>query len=279
MKATCVLGGLGEPRLVSALPGLKRDENGFILDAKQFGCCDATGAKLDLKAGVTTRCDLKPRLAAVATLLAQYGRWWDFSTQPLTLEHGLRVAAQDLKVLAAIKSGEQGRGRFIEGDLATTLPRQLWSVALAAAWRFGLNVHMVNLAKANSTDLRPKPLSGGRRGIIVVEQANKLSDPLMAERLETLISYAYGAKLPLWLEVWRQGDERAGAEAAAKSIARRVAAAKNRPPLDWLTDGVRRKLADVCATPEMPRTSKTARQTPIQKAGERRPDDFKLPWD
>ena len=276
MAVGCVLKGLSEPRLVSALPGLRRDDQGFILDTKQFACCDATGCRLDFATNTTTRCDLKPRLAAVSALLGAYGRWWDFASQPLTPDSGLRVSAADLKTLAAIGCGESVKGRYVDAEMGVTPGRQLWSVALAAAWRFGLAVHVVTMGKANATEHLPKPLPAGRRGIIIVENVIKISDPHSAEQLEALISYAYGAGLPLWLEVWRYGKAVQGAVTGTRSVSHRVAAAKNRPPLDWLTEAARRKLTEVCAVPASALPMPAAKR---QKAGKSRPDDVRLPWE
>lgn len=277
MATACVLKGLSEPRLVSALPGLRRDDQGFILDQKQFACCAATGCQLDAASNTTLRCDLKPRLAAVSTLLGTYGRWWDFATQPLTPDSGLRVSAADLKALAMLARGESVLGRYVDAEVGVTPGRQLWSVALAAVWRFGLSVHVVTLGKASATDHVPKPLAAGRRGIIVIENVQKISDPHVAEQLEALISYAYGAGIPLWLEVWRsKGMQQQGAVAATRSVSHRVAAAKNRPPLDWLTAAARRKLTEVCAVPAsvLPKVV-----SPRQKASKSQPDDVRLPWE
>src|SRR5690606_21217371 len=72
----CVLAGLADPRLGGALPGLTITTHEIKMAPSNFLCCDGTGVRLETAHNVSARCDLRKRIAAVASLVLQFRKTW-----------------------------------------------------------------------------------------------------------------------------------------------------------------------------------------------------------
>lgn len=278
----CILEGLASPHLVGVLPGLGlAPDLGLQVLAEQLPCCGGSGWRLDVAADLTRGCTLGERLKntrRVWALAREYLQRCGTETQSgqgggvgelwsaLNRMGGLADAAW-LGHLASISAGKSQRGLACVGkpgkpeaqSPATSLgPAEvwIWAVALAAAWRFGLAPHVVMLGATEPADLLPTMSPR----LLVIGQVGGLWDAYQRDKLEALISYAYAAMVPIYLEVSivaappgargakeLQGAIRSRSGSTGKAIQQRIARLKGQAPLQWLSPGSQAKLLEVCA--------------------------------
>jgi hypothetical protein len=289
----CVIGGMGDPRLTTAVPGLIWDDGVLKVEASQFPCCAGRGSRLSEDGETTYLCTLNARLRAVRTAIAPY--WREVPGAELhPLEGELkRLPAKAIERLAVIASGKVSKGltfalsagatpRSGPGGVGATPSKtvsplasnpsdqvSIWAIAAAAAWRFNLSSHAVVIGRTPSSRLLPTEAPR----IICVEHSDRPWDAPNADAFETLVGYAYAAMVPLFVLLPPGSAEeprsapRTGPRALKGAMAERVGRARDKSPLSWLAADARAKLLEV--TDGMPKA--TARQAP--KSG------VPLPWD
>ncbi len=278
---TCLLAGLADPAIKEWLPALTVTDGAIELDAARSSCCGGTGARWTSATNTTLTCDLRGRLAAVRRLGGRYYATWGQDGVGLRAALQSPVAQVALHRLAAIAAGTNAKGlAYFAGGPKARQP-SVWSLAASAAWRFGLDAHVVTLDRGKGSVVLPQILpSAQRRTVLFVENAQRLWHSPVAEELERLVAFAYGALIPLWVEfrVTAPGlsdPERPGGTAlnVKRALTQRVADAKRREPLAWVAPEIRSKFRAVAdgapgvAPPDAPRRG-TARAAPLR-----------LPWD
>jgi hypothetical protein len=150
-------------------------------------------------------------------------------------------------------------------------------MAATAIWRFGLDAHVVTLDRSQSTRAAPALATDRKkRSVIFVENAQRLWHTPVAEELERLISFAYGAMVPLFVE-FRAGPAEAPGKAGGSvrsALSRRIADAKSKAPLAWLAPETRSKFSSVAdAAPGIKPAEKTLPK------GQKPSSERTLPWD
>jgi hypothetical protein len=170
-----------------------------------------------------------------------------------------------------------GAGRLIAPE-----PPSVWTVALAAAWRFALRPHVVVLGKTAAGELLPR-LTVDAPSLLCVGGADALWDARTADQLDALVGYAYATMTPLFLQLVVRQDRAKGAPGSvpsvtSKAFARRLDAVRARSPLAWLPDACMVKLLDVTDGLE-PLVRAAERERAAVAPRPRSPSVPRLPWD
>lgn len=249
----CVLRSLENPTLNGVLLGLEVRDNELHFQPEFFPCCQGAAERFDSRANAVIRCDLKVRFKAARDLLVQYFRIWggDPSSAPhlITSEQSARI----IGLVSDAMKGNRPQGTMVKGKPGK--PGDLWSMALAAAWRFGVTVHMANFHKTPRHDLIPRPpLDHKGPLLILVEQITELWKPDEAMHLEALISFAYKTNSLLWLEFTGTipQPKRAGDQPLKSRdfFQRKVSDLKSKSPLSYLEPA---SLSELKAMTTLPR--------------------------
>lgn len=280
MTAPCVLASLKDPKIGDWLPGLVVTDGAIEIDQAWAGCCAGSGLRWDAKTNVTSSCSLAARLAAVRRLGGLFYKTWGETGQGLAATLASPKAQVAVHRMAALAAGTSDKGlAYFAGGQRSKQPT-VWSLAAAAAWRFGLDAHVVTLDRGKGT--AALPVIDGKaagRSVIFVENAQRLWHTPVAEELERLVAFAYGALVPLWVEIRgappeapEPGKPGASSFNVHRALSQRVAEAKTKAPLSWLGPEIRSKfLAVADAAPGI-----SAERAKRAKAPAEPP---RLPWD
>ena len=293
----CVVKSLADAALRGPLVGLKLNEDDALeLDQNSFPCCYGEGVRVT-GAWEMSQCDLRGRLGKVGRIWAQmvsmYGRANALEAlKRLSIEQemrmmthlkglaqgtekrGIAVPGMTLQVAPATLSGATTRANGHEGTGADgqrgldgkRAPSTLWLIALAAAWRFGINCHMVGWNVGTRAQWLPRDEFWQAKGphMMVVTDVSQLWDPARAFDFEWLVGYAYQAELPVWFEFLGGGRDPVGdaAENAqlrsdsdssdsrggrrGRAFASMIATTKKQSAIQWLAGNMRGKLEEVC---------------------------------
>lgn len=273
------------PAMGGVLPGLTMKARGdLVVTPSACARCGGHGLRIDHEHNRTEACDLNLRLARVRALIERYQKIHQVTALPLLREADLPAApfSAALKRLAEIRAGKSVRG-LIYLDQPTGPKLSVWSVALAAAWRFGFDAQVVTLDRGAKAAMHVPVIPGASTGkfLLFIENGERLWQTKVAEDFEQLVSFAYGAMAPLWAAFRPStADASMPAENAAsrlnvkRELNRKVSHAKSKPPLAWVAPETRSRLAavaDVAAT-LWPKADISQRA----KAGSSMP---RLPWD
>ena len=273
----CLLSSLAHPRLGGVLLGLALVEGRLEPRPTHFSCCGGRGLRLSPDAATTYSCKMGERLhetRRIAQLLASSSGSDLAAALPaeMRLSLGLPQALESLHLIAKsaskrglawiesppaqaadsanLHSGAQSgapSGSELRPQATSAYP-SIWSIALAAAWRFGFKVHFVQLHGSPSVDLLPSQ-DKAAPDLICIARASSFWDPHTAERFETLINYAYGALIPVFLQIQVIGKPPAPRVKAYGKVealvAQRLAAARAKAPLAWLGPACLGKLLTV----------------------------------
>jgi hypothetical protein len=234
---------LAMPTLQTMLPGLVLGREGVSLQAEDFSCCGGSG--LREAPGGLMRCDLKKRLAVVEDLLRRFHQRWG-AEMPVPMD--LKEPPQKLlQLLLQVSEGKVTKGKLCYDPAAGSQPSRLWLIGMAAAFRFGLPVHLVTIGRTPVTELYPKAF-GPRAPMILVEGVDKLWDSNALAEFEACVAYAYKARAPLWCEVIRRSQslEPQNSDRIRRALHARIEETKSRDVLSWLPHDVRDRLRAVC---------------------------------
>lgn len=274
---TCFLAGLTDPTLKEWLPGLIVSDAGIEPDPARVACCDGTSMRWQNQTNTTVHCDLRGRMAALRKLGSQYYATWGQDGPGLRAVLSSAVAQVGLHRLASLKAGTGDKGLAYFSGGMDAKQTSIWSLAASAIYRFGLDAQVVTLDRGKGS-AAPVPVTtaAGRKTVIFIENAQRLWHTPVAEEFERLVSFAYGAIVPLWIEFRSAAPDAADSAAPQfnlkRALSQRVAEAKNKPPLVWVAPEVRSKLLTVtdCAPGVAPTTpSRRAPSQPVRH----------LPWD
>lgn len=275
--APCALACLADPRLQGLAPGLTIDHGRADADPRVFACCEAKGIRLLFDQDVTESCSLGRRLKGVRSLLARASSRRDGPIEALEPLSPSDQAAT-LKRLAAIAAGASRKGlAFVSGTGEGQPAVSMLSVAVAAAWRFGLTPHLVRVGVGESRELYP-PKTDRDAGlpVLLLEGLDALWEPMQLETLEAVIGYAYRSMTPLFVTVKLPPDRPSASEGAGPRLTRgafssKIAGVKARSPARWLSpDGLSK----------WPAVTDGLQALGTQAKGNRgRQAAAKLPWD
>jgi hypothetical protein len=308
----CLLASLADPRLGGALPGFCRTQAGLDLDKAQFRCCGATGQRPAATAGTTCACDLAARLASLKRLMRQYCELPGAASDDIPgivagasgagpaggagtarFQAGLTRLAQ---LAAGARGGAAAHGAAGGGKGVAFVRRAgegspVWALALAAAWRFGFEPHVVTLGRtpaaallpaqprASAAHARPRPV------VLLVDGVTRLWQADAADQLEQLVNWAYNAMVPLFIDLEAAADAAPASSVAAggprnvrQALTQRIQRLRHASPLVGLRPDCRSKLASVCdgLAAELAAADGGAGATPRPAGGHGVP---KLPWD
>jgi hypothetical protein len=274
---TCLISGLGDPRIAGAVPGLVLGDGGLCVDGSQFPCCGGKGTRLSPDRETTFMCSLSTRLGATRAAVAPYYRE-ALDPEKFPLDQALKhVPAAALERLALVAAGKTTRGIVLPAAATPPAPAlappPVWAVAAASAWRFGLPSHVVVIGR--TPNARLLPARGESPKVICVEHSERPWDAPHVDAFEMVVGYAYAAMVPLFLVLPPQAvaaaePSRSGARSLKRAMAERVGRARDRSPLAWLAADAKAKLDGV--TDGLPK-SKDSKGTRAPKGG------VPLPWD
>lgn len=190
-RRRCLLPELEDHRARSPFMGLSKNKLLIEVSRTWFSCCGGTGQQANPD-GSISRCPLAKHSVQLKKVLDLYLAKWG-NTQSL---HGVLERA-DLQRLIAISNGAQIGGRLLSSRTRET-PGPLWSIAVAAAWRFARSVHFVTLGDNKKDCLLPPQTLPNM--VLLVENHVSPWHPETILDCEVLINYCYNTATPLWID-------------------------------------------------------------------------------
>lgn len=249
----CILKAFSNPSLEGPLLGLGIHKGELTIDKEMFPCCAAKGERLTNDNKIV-HCELKWRFSQVRKLFVQYYKLWGDKFPLLPQKLNRKDNSKLLENLYS-KYFSVGHSGTISRTGSSTVPSELWPMALASTWRFGVSCHFISLGKTKHTDLLPaveveKQRSGQpRKKAIFVGNVNKLSDPSVAFDLETIVGYAYRSNYFLFLELVGNNTsvKKPGASMSTKGyFSRKISALKAKSPREFLQADCLSRLESMC---------------------------------
>ena len=192
MRRACLLSTLSERDSRAPFMGLIKSETRVTTSNTWFSCCAGTGRQFTTD-GVAV-CPLAKRVAQLQAVLDSYRQKWGVGNK-----HFLHAVLDrvDMQKLAAIAAGSSTGGRILTSP-ADDQPGPLWTLAVAAAWRFARQVHFVTLRSGSKDCLLPSQQLP--RPVLLVESYFPPWQPEARLDCEVLIDYCYNTMTPLWLD-------------------------------------------------------------------------------
>lgn len=251
MSRSCVMHTLENPMLNGILLGLDVRDNDLHVLPELFPCCKGEGTRLDTRLDAMVRCSLKTRFEKTFRVLESFYRHW--GEEQARAPHHVSPArgARILAEVSGVLKGNKPQAHLLKGE--KDKPGDLYAMALACTWRFGIDVHVANFAKSHTNAIFPSEelLSSGRPIAVFVEQVDGLWEPQTANQFESLVALAYRANAFLWIEFLEaaQATDTSGSTKAA--FKKRIAALKSRSPLSFLERSCTSRLETMCALPRV----------------------------
>jgi hypothetical protein len=254
-----VLKSLENPNLNGILLGLNVSDFQLTLRHDLFPCCTGEGLFESGAAGRTPpaavighthRCALRRRFRNTEAVYRQYYQLWGLKAQPPHLLRGDH-SAKILRHVADTLKGYRPQAAMLHSKAGQ--PSDIWPMALACTWRFGIDVHLIRPQKNLAAILPPKSKTDGPLAIFL-ENVDRLWEPQNAEIVESLVNFAYHANAFLWINtvkpkaVATSGNQRQ----VSAMIQNRLQKEKNRSPFEFLDPECVSRLESLCA---LPRTS------------------------
>jgi hypothetical protein len=248
---TCALASLDNPLLNGLGLGLQGfDTMEVSLQPQLFRCCEGRGFAWHSAADAYTHCPLKLRLRRVQELLDLYRRRWPQQTRSF-MQVSAPWAASVLQELASTLKHDLPPARVTYTQQRQG-PSDLWPRAVALNWRFGIEARVYTLGQLDNASLASFTAESEGPLALLVEQVDRLWDPMYAEALEFIIQRAYNAGAWLWLEVVHQPEPKPEAQpdhSLRASFSRRIAQLKSQHPLDSLSPDGRSRLISLVGSP------------------------------
>lgn len=188
-------------RFSNPLLGLSIENGKAIIQQQFFYCCQGKGITLDPRTDAMTYCSLSKRLAQVNKLLASYQQTWH---HPFTTKDN----DTHLELLRSNWIDEIGRVRevFTKGRTFSSKYGEkqasyiIWYLAIVAAWKYGIPVHVVTLDRQNKGGIIPLDQNPIPR-IIFVDQKVSFHSPTYVAEMNALINWCEGSMVSLWLDL------------------------------------------------------------------------------
>lgn len=132
-------------------------------------------------------------------------------------------------------------------------PSKIWPLAIACAWRFGIETHMINLDIKASITL-PAQSKMGKMVAIFIENVDRLWEPYRAQAFETIIHFAYNSNSLIWIEFDEsEQSKQKNKITVGDFLSNRLATLKAKSPLDFIDPDARSRLEVMANTPYTPR--------------------------
>lgn len=239
MLRRCLLNELNDHKARSPFMGLVKSEWQAEANRSWFSCCDGTGRQITAT-GIKL-CPLTQRIAKLQAVLDLYQRRWGVGHKKFLYSVLDRV---DLQKLVAISNGAQVGGRLLTSKDNTT-PGSLWSLAIAAAWRFDHQVHFVTMHAESKDSLLPTRHLPNT--VMLVENHQPPWHPDTMLDCEAIVNYCYNTSTPLWFDFVREKKPATPTvvNATLVSLQRRVARLKQGSPLPYFSPEGRAKLQEM----------------------------------
>ncbi len=125
--------------------------------------------------------------------------------------------------------------------------RILWPYALAAAWRFGLNVLYVQPGKT----FVPKALDelkvglGHKQTILFIEPVSKLWEINILQDFSTLVDFSYNSLIPCWINIDMSGLQKTAIHSRSK-YAERLSNHRAQDAMEFLPSACKNRLQAMC---------------------------------
>ena len=239
MLRRCQLSELGDPKARSPFMGLKKSETQAIASDTWFSCCEGTGRQTTAT-GIKL-CPLAQRLTKLQAVLNRFQQGWGTGHKHFLYAVLDRV---DLQKLVAISNGAQIGGRLLTST-DSSMPGPLWALAVAAAWRFNLQVHFVTMHSASKDKLLPSPTLPDT--IVLVENHLPAWHPDTMLDCETIVNYCYNTATPLWFDFVQSKAPATPTvvNAMLANLRQRVARLRQGSPLPYFSNEGRAKLREM----------------------------------
>ena len=274
-RTSCLLAQLSDPRYPGVLPGLELTPEAMVASANFFTCCSGSGLRLDAAATVTVACHMSQRLRLARQVYQTWARrdgdgaataW-----RSMALDSQQMVACRQRLADIAASRARRGLGwnkrppaaaadSVVQSTAAVKAATKqaaassqllsAWSVAMTAAWRFGLKPHVVILGQTPAGEVLP-PAGEEAPKLLCVGGVDGLWEPHAAEQFETLIGYAYSSLIPMFVELLPRQQQQIPVRSEKSYgntkdfFAQRLAGLKARSPLAWIEPSCIDKLTAV----------------------------------
>ena len=237
----CLLSDLNNPQARSPFMGLAKSETQAKANSTWFSCCKGTGQQttaIGIKA-----CPLAARLANLQHVLDLYRQRWGVGHKVFL--HSV-VDRVDVQKLAAVSNGAQIGGRVLSSK-GSAKPGPLWSLAVAAAWRFACRIHFVTMHTGSKDSLLPSQALPNT--VVLVENHLLPWQPEAMLDCEAIINYCYNTATPLWFDFVQEKNPATlpVVNARLASLQQRIRSArlKKSNPIPYFSSEGRAKLADM----------------------------------
>ena len=231
------------------LIGLKLVDGKAELWSRAFSCCYQKDLKsLSSNSGISV-CDASNRLSRVNALLQQFEKTWEQKFLFYEDRNSVHVSSF-VDSLIKSEGAPLSKGFAFNSNAGKNKPSpSIWIMAIAAIWRFGLEVHVVTLGKASSEQILPRVPD--HQILMLVEQHDPLRFPHVAFDFSTIVNWCEGAMIPMWIDVLQEGERYApGSTSSAyntkQAFHQRIARYKSSPPLSWIEPDCQSRLKSVC---------------------------------
>ena len=250
-SSRCVMLNLDNPLLNGIALGLTQQDDGQLgVQASMFPCCAAEGMAWDEVGRGYYNCQVRSRLRRVQQLMQLFRKYWPNATRS---PHQVPPAwgGQVLQELASMLRRDIAPAAVIYSQQRQQ-PSVLWSKALAAAWRFGIEARVLHLHEANLSELAAFTRDAEGPLALFIEQADKLWDPLYAERLEYIVQRAYNGEAMLWIDFVMGSTPTADPQddsSLKATLSRRLTKLRSQHPLEYLSQDCLSRLQHLCGGP------------------------------
>lgn len=248
-RKDCILKSLANPMLNGILLGLEWQDYQLVPQSSLLPCCEGRGYTEDPLKTSQIRCQLQRRIKLTEKILLQYVTTWSHCQDQLPHKLHPSHSAKILRQTSDTLKGYRPQGGVCNGRKGK--PSDLWAMALACTWRFGIHSHMVHLDRVDARNLLPPPEKQQDALAIFIEQVDKVWDDRQASALEVLVNYAYNSNAFIWIEFCKDEGHKVDDDdlTLKANFSRRLSKLKQRAPHEFLAQDCVSQLKSLCSVP------------------------------
>ena len=245
---TCLLKSLTSSKFEEALPFLEIGAYEFHVAEGKLKCCHGKGLRLCQDSSAVLSCDLKKRVKAVGLILGLFGQTWRKSFQPCSFTtKEFRLYWNWFKLYEHRKIF---KGFMIESPLNSKQKELAWTLAMMAAWRFGLKAFVFNLKQHKIHDFIhyvDKNKEEESPPIVFLEVEECLWGLQKREDITYIVSWCEKHLWPLWIinKETKKEPEKVS-NLALKMFEKKILKHKQKPFTEWLEKETLSKLSTLC---------------------------------
>lgn len=231
-----------------SLIGIQIVEGRAQLWSRAFSCCYRKDLKsLSSNFGISL-CGAEKRLSKVNEILQQFENTWEQKFPFYEQRNSVYVNGFIDSLIKSQCSLSKGFAFNSKAGKHKPSP-SIWIMAIAAAWRFGIEAHVVTLGKASSDQILPRVPD--HKIVMLVEQQDPLRFPHVAFDFSTIVNWCEGAMIPMWIDVLQESEQVAEGSQESRfntkqAFKQRLARYKSSPPLSWIEPDCQSRLKSVC---------------------------------